>query len=419
MIKFGTAGYRWKDGMVNEDFLLHLLKKSIEQFLLKKKRLFQKQSVLVAYDHRPKSKTFAYELSKSKWNLWPEIITTPMLCDQCEKTKSWGIMLTASHNPIGDYGVKLIAPNGRIIESKDVALINKILAKNQCKFQSRLYEFFPASNFTGEGFVFYAMNGAGKGLAKKIFGDAVDEIYDECGSYEPKPSSLKKIVDNYKKTHKEFVMFCFDGDGDRLVVNIDGEFLTPSETLLLLAHSFSRVPRIISTGNMSDIIQSFCAANQISHTITDIGYQHIGPLLKGKSIILCGEESGGYCLYPHTKDRDGMYAAMRLMIRTVPELKLLLSQIREKFGRRYYSRIDVPNHISEKTQYGLLDSLNKYIGSYELESSAFGNRFVCSKGWIMFRRSGTESLTRIYFELTEPKTRLVESAILKYFSKEK
>ncbi len=140
---------------------------------------------------------------------------------------------------------------------------------------------------------------------------------------------------------------------------------------------------------------------------TPIGFKHIAAWCLRETVVLGGEESGGYGFPWHLPDRDGVLAGLLLaeyIARSGKTIHALVEESVKRFGPSVYSRVDVPLWAST----GGVDKIQELLTRVP---STLGRRVVTDvatldglkvklgeEGWVLFRISGTEPLLRIYAE---------------------
>jgi len=227
-----------------------------------------------------------------------------------------------------------------------------------------------------------------------------------------------------------------DGDGDRNMIMGAQCFVTPSDSLAILADHAALIPAY-KTG-LAGIARSMptsCAADKVAEKLgipsyeTPTGWKFFGNLLDADKATLCGEESFGTGSN-HVREKDGLWAVLYwlniLAVRQLP-VQEIVNQHWAKYGRHYYSRHDYEGVNSEQAQalmqhvIGQFDSLSQQsFGAYTISqcdefsytdpvdnsvSTHQGIRLLCEDGSrIILRLSGTGTdgaTIRVYLERYE------------------
>ncbi len=173
-----------------------------------------------------------------------------------------------------------------------------------------------------------------------------------------------------------------DGDGDRNMVMGPGAFVTPSDSLAVLAANAQMVPgyaggikgiaRSMPTSSAADRVAD---ALGIEHFETPTGWKYFGNLLDAGRVTLCGEESFGTGS-DHVREKDGLWAVLfwlNLLVTSNRSVGELLTGHWQRFGRNYYSRHDYEGVASEAAD-ALMAHLRDQLGN--LHGTAIRNLVV-------------------------------------------
>ena len=224
-----------------------------------------------------------------------------------------------------------------------------------------------------------------------------------------------------------------DGDGDRNLILGDNFYVTPSDSLAIMAanaplipgyqHGLSGVARSMPTSQAVDRVAHYL---EIPCYETPTGWKFFGNLLDANKITLCGEESFGSSS-SHVREKDGLWAVLfwlNLIARKNKSVKEIVYEHWHKFGRDIYSRHDyegldlsvantIYNQLREKLTALLGQEINGYVVSDANEfsyqdpvdgslSKNQGLRVCFEDGSrIVYRLSGTGTVgatLRIYIE---------------------
>jgi phosphoglucomutase len=417
------------------------------------------------------------------------ILSTPAASCVIRKHGAYGgIILSASHNPGGpdqDFGIKYNITNGgpapeqlteamfrrsgeigeyRIFESGDIDLdrvgrsaigpmavevIDSIA--DYAALMEQLFDFAAIGAMLRSGsfrMLFDAMHavtgpyahailegrlGAPKGTV--INGTPLEDFGD--GHPDPNLVYAKELVDQLFTADGPDFGAASDGDGDRNMVLGRNFFVTPSDSLAVIAANAAVAPGYAR--GLSGIARSMPtsqAADRVAEALgitcyeTPTGWKFFGSLLDAGKATLCGEESFGTGS-DHVREKDGMWAVLFWLNILAVRRESVADIVREhwrRYGRNYYSRHDYEAVDSDAAN-GLVEHLRarlgtlkgEWLGGYEVAyaddfaytdpvdgsiTTRQGIRIGFSDGSrIVFRLSGTgtEGATlRVYVERFEP-----------------
>lgn len=416
------------------------------------------------------------------------ILSTPAASCVIRKYRTYGgIILSASHNPggpDGDFGIKYNGSNGgpatetvteaifaaskqinqyRIAAAPDVALDSLGDSKlggmtvsvidpvsDYADLMESLFDFAAIRTLLSSGFriKFDAMHAVTGPYAREIFVNRLGAPADSVMNAEPLPDfggghpdpnltyapELVEIV--YGKNAPDFGA-ASDGDGDRNMILGKHFFVTPSDSLAILAANAYLVPGYKQ--GMAGIARSMptsAAADRVAAELnipcyeTPTGWKFFGNLMDAGKVTLCGEESFGTGSN-HIREKDGLWAVLFWLNILAVRKQSVETVVREhwaRFGRNVYSRHDyegIPADAANGVMKLLHDSfatlLDAQFGQHKVlfcddfsytdpvdgsVSTGQGVRVgFTDDSRIVFRLSGTgtEGATlRIYLEAFEP-----------------
>lgn len=234
---------------------------------------------------------------------------------------------------------------------------------------------------------------------------------------EPIPENLA-AAKNVMLSGSYDLAICNDGDADRLgILDERGEFVSPHKIISLLALYLVRERKmsgeIVKTFSTTRLIEKIASALGATLHETPIGFKYVADLMLTRNVLVGGEESGGIGFGHFIPERDGVLSGM-MVAQAVAHYGRPLSEIiagmEQEFGELHYDRRDVHRPT------GVCGRLIERVRSGELDR-AFGPDYVSREekdgvkmnfedgSWILFRKSGTEPMIRIYAE--SPKRRRV------------
>jgi phosphoglucomutase len=418
------------------------------------------------------------------------ILSTPAVSCIIRKHKTFGgIILSASHNPggvDGDFGIKYNTENGgpapekvteaifeqsktiqyyKIIAAPDVALdvmgetdlagmkVQVIDAvADYAELMESLFDFNVIKDLLASVFrmKFDAMHAVTGPYAQEIFikrlGAPADSIMNciplpDFGGGHPDPNltyahELVEII--YGESAPDFGA-ASDGDGDRNMILGNGFFVTPSDSLALIAANarmvkgyakgIAGVARSMPTSGAVDMVAK---SLDIPCFETPTGWKFFGNLMDAGQVTLCGEESFGTGS-SHVREKDGLWAVLfwlNILAIKRQSVEQIVKRHWLQFGRNVYSRhdyedlpLDDANGVIEHLRNNFSALVGLAFGRYTIQecddfsytdsidgsiSTKQGLRILFTDGSrIVFRLSGTGTsgaTLRIYLEAFEPDT---------------
>jgi phosphomannomutase len=227
---------------------------------------------------------------------------------------------------------------------------------------------------------------------------------------EPIPENLNAPM-NVMLTGNYDLAICNDGDADRVgILDERGVFVSPHKILslltLYLVRERQRSGSIVKTFSTTRLIEKIAAAIGAKLHETPIGFKYVADVMLAEDVLMGGEESGGIGFGRFMPERDGVLSGL-MVAEAVAHYRRPLSEIiaamEEEFVALQYDRRDLHRPMERCA------ALIERVQSGELDG-AFGVRFASREAvdgvkinfaddsWILFRKSGTEPLIRIYCE---------------------
>ncbi len=416
------------------------------------------------------------------------ILSTPACSCVIRKFRALGgIVLSASHNPggpDGDFGIKYNIGNGgpapekvteaiyarsgqiaeyRILAAADVPLdtlgtstlggmqvqvINPVA--DYADLMESLFDFGAIRKLLAEGFrlKFDAMHAVTGPYAVEILqrrlGAPADSLMnctprEDFGGGHPDPNLTyaHELVEILNGSNAPDFGAASDGDGDRNMILGRRFFVTPSDSLAVLAANATAAPGY--KGGLAGVARSMptsAAVDRVAQALnipcfeTPTGWKFFGNLMDAGRVTLCGEESFGTSS-SHVREKDGLWAVLFWLNVLAARRQSVEQVVREhwaRFGRNVYSRHDyealpaeVANGVMQHLKEGFAALPGTQFGHYTVKncddfsytdpvdgsvSRGQGIRILFEDGSrIVFRLSGTgtEGATlRIYLEAFEP-----------------
>ena len=328
------------------------------------------------------------------------LLSTPAASNLIRKRRTdGGLILSASHNPGGideDFGLKFNTPNGgpapeevtgrifaetgriaeyRIAEARDIdlsrigetrlgAMAVEVVdpVADYSDLMESLFDFNAISSLFQSGFQlrFDAMHAVTGPYARVILQDrlgapegsvvnAVPRPDFGGGHPDPNPIWAKPLVDLMMSDGAPDFAAASDGDGDRNMILGRGIYVTPSDSLAVLAANAALAPGY--AGGLKGVARSMPTSRALDRVAakkgldcyeTPTGWKYFGNLLDAGRVTICGEESAGTGS-DHVREKDGLWAVLlwlNILAATGRPVKDLVAAHWAEYGRNVYSRHD-------------------------------------------------------------------------------
>ena len=420
---FGTDGVR---GIANRQLTPELafqLGKAAAAVLLEKK---ERASVLLGKDPRASGDLLEASLAAGFMSGGADVISvgvvpTPAVAYLTKHLPvEAGAMISASHNPVEDNGIKFFSHQGyKLPDATEDAIeqyINEAHSPDERPvgkhvgrwmrqpeavegYLSALLQSVGACSLREKKIVLDCANGSASPFAETIFrslGAEVialhatpngENINHQCGSTHPE--TLKTAVVSYKADYG----FAFDGDADRcLAVDEQGCLVDGDQIMTFLATQWKKQARLsqntLVVTVMSNLgLRKALEENDIQLEITSVGDRYVLEAMLAKHYTLGGEQSGHLIFADYATTGDGMLTALQLS-KLLQENDMKMSQaaaVMQRFPQVLHN-VRVENKSKSMQSEAFLEAIRQ-------EEAALGR-----KGRILVRPSGTEQLIRIMVE---------------------
>ncbi len=419
---FGTDGIRGRvnHGNINGEmfFKFGLAAGTYFRNLTKKK-----QTAIIAKDTRLSGYTLEPALVSGLASAGMHIYTlgplpTNGLAMLTKKMKAnLGIMITASHNPHYDNGLKLFGPNGLKLSDKIEKKIEKLI---DTKFNKNLLnpkvlgrvkrlenanenyikilkENFPKNfKLNKIKIVIDCANGAGyksapnllKSLGAKVYTSAIKpngfNINQKCGS--TYPNKIKRLVKKYNAD----IGIALDGDADRIIVVDEKCNIIDGDKIIAMLANRWKKKKILRGGVVGTLmsnygLEKYFKEKKIKFIRANVGDRYVKEIMQKNKFNLGGEQSGHIILGKFATTGDGLLVA----------LEVLFSMRKGKKASQLFNTFNLVPQILENIRVKdkkIVDSAKCKKVIKKVEKMIFG------KGRILVRKSGTEPLIRIMVE---------------------
>ena len=338
-----------------------------------------------------------------------------------------GMIFTASHNPAGpdgDFGIKYNINNGgqasesitnnihkssqeireyRIVENAQIdlqqdqqqlegmaiAVVDPVT--DYADLMEQLFDFQQIKAWLRQGhrICFDAMHAVTGPYATEILvrrlGAPPDSVLnatplEDFGGGHPDPNLVyaKELVDRMFADGAPDFAAASDGDGDRNMILGPGIFISPGDSLAMLADHLAELPGyrkglagLARSMPTSRAVDAVAAARNLPCYETPTGWKFFANLLEVSRLTLCGEESFGTSS-DHTREKDGLWAALawiNVLAHTGNSVPALATAHWQRYGRHYYQRHDYEDLPAEQAQ-AVMQTLNQRLAG--LPGQQFG-----------------------------------------------
>ncbi|MET1756951.1 alpha-D-glucose phosphate-specific phosphoglucomutase [Novosphingobium sp. RD2P27] len=357
------------------------------------------------------------------------ILSTPAASHVIRKYEaSGGLVLSASHNPGGpdeDFGIKYNITNGgpapetvtgaihertktidrwltveaddidldavgeTVVVGMTVSVIDPVA--DYADLMETLFDFAAIRAMVKSGFTmrFDAMGAVTGPYAHEILerrlGLAAGTVVngtplEDFGGHHPDPNLIhaKELYDLMMGADAPDLGAASDGDGDRNLIIGRGRFITPSDSLAMLAANIEVAPAY--RGRLAGIARSMptsAAADRVAEALnvpifeTPTGWKFFGNLLDAGKVTICGEESAGTGS-DHVREKDGVWAVLlwlNILAARGVGVDAIAREHWARFGRNYYARHDYEGIDTDRAN-ALMEGLKARLG--ELPGRGFG-----------------------------------------------
>ncbi len=249
-------------------------------------------------------------------------------------------------------------------------------------------------------------------LTETIIDGIRGDVNPSFGGVNPEPIPENLVASkNVMLTGEYDLAICNDGDADRLGILDDrGEFVSPHKVISLLALYLVRERKkegeIVKTFSTTRLLEKIARSLKATLHETPIGFKYVADLMLTRNVLIGGEESGGIGFGQFLPERDGVLSGM-MVAEVVAHYRRPLSEIisamEQEFGALYYGRRDVHRPMDACGR--LIDRVRRndlqhaFGPDYASLEEKDGVKMNFRDGsWILFRKSGTEPMIRIYAE---------------------
>jgi phosphoglucosamine mutase len=337
-----------------------------------------------------------------------------------------GVVISASHNPYQDNGIKIFASDGFKLPDDVEADIERRMADPEVltpgpepkigkairiddaegRYVQFLKHSFPkARTLDGVRVVVDCANGAAYTVAPQVFGELGAEvtvlsaepngrnINDNCGALHP-----EKVAAEVRRTHAA-IGVALDGDADRVILTdergeiVDGDQIMAILGTRLLARGALPGNTVVATAMSNLGLERALAVRDGKLLRASVGDRYVVEAMRDKGFVFGGEQSGHIIFLEEATTGDGLLAALQILSVIVQEERPL-SELAAIMTR--YPQVLINFPVARKTPLHELSAVETVIRRVE---TALGK-----DGRVLVRYSGTESKARVMIEGTDEDT---------------
>ena len=421
---FGTDGVR---GVANKDLTPELAFKlgRFGGYVLAHNEDKDHPKVLVGRDTRVSGEMLESALIAGLVSIGAEVmrlgvISTPGVAYLTKEMEAeLGVMISASHNPVEDNGIKFFGSDGFKLSDEQELEIEKLLDEEDPNLPRPVGEdivhysdYFEGAqkyisylkstidvDLEGMKIALDGANGATSSLAPFLFGDLEADtvtvgcnpdgynINKEVGSTHP-----ETLADAVVENECDFGL-AFDGDGDRLIaVDEEGQIVDGDKVMFILGQVMAKNQELNDNMIVSTVMSNLgfykALENEgIESSKTKVGDRYVVEEMRRGGYNLGGEQSGHIIMMDYNTAGDGLLTAVQLAA-VIKMTGKKLSQLADQMKKYPQSLINV--RVTDK--HGVTDNIEVQAEMEKVESEMNG------EGRILVRPSGTEPLVRVMVE---------------------
>ncbi len=420
---FGTDGIRGEAGQFPlDETTIERIGYSLAKEL--ERRLGRAPHIIIGGDTRESGDWISDAIARGAITAKAEItnagvITTPGVAYLTRRLQAdAGVVISASHNPYQDNGIKVFAPSGQKLDDETELAIERDLEADASHFPAmtdqtveadpslkELYlaflrdEIGAELDLSGMKLAIDCANGASYELAPRLFeslGADLTVINAEptgrninlnCGSLHTEKLQETVLAENATAG------FAFDGDADRLLmIDERGQFVDGDQFMLVMAEYFAANGKLVGNRVVATVMSNLglevaFRKRGIEFVRTSVGDKNVlDELLKNGGSI--GGEQSGHIIFPEISlTGDGMISALEIL-RVMVESKRSLSDLASGFVR--YPQILLNVRVANKPPLDSIEPIKTAMEAVETE--------LADNGRLLVRYSGTENLARVMIE---------------------
>ncbi len=329
-----------------------------------------------------------------------------------------GIMISASHNPAHDNGIKFFGPDGFKLsdeaEAEIEALVEagvepaqagnigraKRIDDGRFRYQERVKSSFPhGMRLDGMKVVIDCANGAAYRAAPEVLWELGAEVIpvgthpnglninDQCGSTKPQTAAETVVA------HGADVGICLDGDADRVIlIDEKGTVADGDQIMALMAGRWAEEDRLaggtLVATVMSNLgLERYLGDRGLTLARTKVGDRYVVEMMRARGFNLGGEQSGHIVMTDYATTGDGLMAGLQFLAEMVRT-----GQPASRLARNFEPVPQLLKNVRFGAGQTPLDAASVQGAIAEAEAQLSG------RGRLLIRKSGTEPLIRVMAE---------------------
>ncbi|CCV64101.1 Phosphoglucosamine mutase [Alteracholeplasma palmae J233] len=376
-------------------------------------KVFKPETIVIGQDTRKSSNMLAYSVALGASTLGvsvklAEVVSTPMLAYYSKEKNMIGVMITASHNPYQDNGIKIFKYGYKMLDEEELAvekIIDEAISISDANLGlvtltnevTEIYEAYyetlhlPQTNLK---IAIDTANGATYKIAPRMFSNYSNNYYQignipdgENINLNVGSTHLDAIIEKVKET-KSDLGFSYDGDGDRILV-VDQNKVYDGDMIIYIIAKYLKEKNLLKKDTvvltkMSNpgIIKSFNKLG-IKVSLTDVGDKYVSNEIMTNGYSIGGENSGHIILNDLLPSGDGVLVSL-FITKILTESKMTLASYTKDLEIYPQKLINIKNVdtniLSHKDIINALEEAKKELGEDSL---------------LLVRKSGTEPLVRV------------------------
>lgn len=309
----------------------------------------------------------------------------------------YGIMITASHNPYTDNGIKVFSSSGEKLSILEEREIDNLLSQNIIYNQVSVLGKVSSSSIYREEYIKYLRNLMDFPNKEKVLFDTsngvlseyIDSIFKDKVDYKiiennPNGKNINlncgsECIENLLKNMDDSFTYgvSFDGDGDRVVIINKNKKIINGDMLLGLFSIEYSYKKIVTTKMMNLGMVNYLSSLNKEVVYSSVGDKNVYTKMKENDICLGGESSGHIIFLNSLIKNDGVFTLIKFLNLRIKEII---------YTPYFYKTINV--EIKEDINKETINNLENKV-----------NQLIKEKGRVFIRKSGTENLLRINIQL--------------------